>query len=161
MDLTVSVVVNASRQEVWDVITDIEHAADRISAIESVEVLERPETGMLGFKWKETRRMMGKTATETMWITRAVEYEFYETRAESHGAVYTSRISLEEHGESTRLSMRFHGQPVKMSAKIFTACLGFLFVGGMRQALNRELEDIKAAVEGETGRGATSAGPGP
>jgi len=148
MDLTVSVVVHASRQEVWDVVTDIEHAADRIEAIESVEVLERSETGMLGFKWKETRRMMGKTATETMWITGAAEPEFYETRAESHGAVYTSRIALEDQGAYTELSMRFHGQPVTAISRVFSACLGFLFVGGIRKALERDLEDIKAAVEG-------------
>lgn len=146
-----SIVIEASRQAVWDVVTDIEKAAERIEAIESVEVLHRPERGLVGFKWKEARRMMGKTATEVMWITGAVEPEFYETRAESHGAVYTSRIVLEEHGGATKLTMRFHGQPVTTTARIFTACLGFLFVGGMRKALNKDLEDIKAAVEGETG----------
>lgn len=150
MEVNASVFIEASRQAVWDVVTDIEKAADRIEAIESVEVLER-SGGLVGFTWKETRRMMGKTATEVMWITGAVEPEFYETRAESHGAVYTSRISLEEHGASTKLSMRFHGQPVTTTAKVFTACLGFLFVGGIRKALNKDLEDIKAAVEGGTG----------
>ncbi|MDZ7789872.1 MAG: c-type cytochrome domain-containing protein [Xanthomonadales bacterium] len=79
------------KRPVWDVVTDIEHAAERIEAIESVEVLERPE--------------------------------------------------------STILTIRFQGRPVTAMAKVFTACLGFLFVGGMRKALARDLEDIKAAVE--------------
>lgn len=149
MKVETSVVIQAPRQVVWDVVTDIEHAAERIEAIESVEVLERPESGLVGFKWKEARRMMGKTATEVMWITEAVEPVFYETRAESHGAVYTSRISLEEQGESTKLTMRFQGRPVTTMAKVFTACLGFLFTGGMRKALTRDLEDIKGTVEGE------------
>lgn len=77
--------------------------------------------------------MMGKTATETMWITGAAEPEFYETRAESHGAVYTSRIAIEDQGVSTKLRMRFQGQPVTAISRIFSACLGFLFVGGMGQ----------------------------
>lgn len=149
MDVNAFVIIEASRQAVWDVVTDIEKAAHRIDAIESVEVLERAE-GLVGFKWRETRRMMGKSATEVMWVTAAVEPEFYETRAESHGAVYTSRISLEEHGASTKLTMRFHSQPVTTTAKVFSACLGFLFMGGIRKALRKDLEDIKAAVEGGT-----------
>lgn len=149
MEVQASVEIQAPRQEVWEVITDIEKAADRIEAIESVEVLERPQSGLVGLKWQETRRMMGKSATEVMWITEAAEPEFYVTRAESHGAVYTARISLQDQGESTQLTMQFQGQPVTTMAKIFSACLGFLFVGGMRKALHKDLEDIKAAVESE------------
>ncbi|NOT09859.1 MAG: SRPBCC family protein [Gemmatimonadales bacterium] len=150
MQITTSVIIQAPKEAVWKAVTDIENAAKRISAIESVEVLEKPERGMVGFKWKETRTMMGKTATEIMWVTEAVELEFYRTRAESHGAIYICGIELKESGGATELTMRFDGQPVTLFAKVFWACLGFMFVGATKKALNKDLQDIKAYVEGKS-----------
>jgi carbon monoxide dehydrogenase subunit G len=150
MEIATSVIIQAPKEAVWGTVPDIENAAKRISAIESVEVLEKPKRGMVGFKWKETRTMMGKTATEIMWVTEAVEQEFYKTRAESHGAIYTSSIELKEKNGETELTMRFNGQPVTLFAKIFSACLGFMFVGASKKALNKDLQDIKAAVEGKS-----------
>lgn len=152
MEIASSVIIHAPREVVWRAVTDIENAAKRISAIESVEVLEKPQRGMVGFKWKETRTMMGKTATEVMWVTDAVEPEFYKTRAESHASIYTSSIELKEKGGATELTMRFDGQPVTPLARVFWACLGFMFVGATRKALSRDLLDIKAAVEGKSDR---------
>jgi len=147
MEIEVKTNIHADRESVWKTVTDIENAAQTISGIEKVEVLEKPKTGFVGFKWTETRTMFGKTATETMWITDAVEPEFYKTRAESHGAIYVSTIEIKEKGGETELTMRFSGTPVALSAKIFWAVLGFLFVGATRKALSKDLADIKAAVE--------------
>ena len=96
MEVATSVLIQAPRAAVWKRITDIEHAPQTISGIEKVEILERPASGLVGLKWKETRTMFGKTATETMWITDAVEPEFYKTRAESHGAIYVGSLELAE-----------------------------------------------------------------
>jgi len=153
MEVVTSVHIQAPREVVWRMVTDIENAAERINAIENVEVLEKPEQGMVGFKWKETRTMMGKTATEIMWVTEAVEPEFYKTRAESHGAIYMSSIELREKAGTTELTMRFDGKPTTLVAKICWTCLGFLFAGATRKALSRDLEDIKAAVEDSAGQG--------
>lgn len=148
MNITTSVQIQAPRETVWEVVADIENAAERISAIESIQVLERPTQGMVGFKWKETRTMMGKTATEIMWVTDANEPEFYTVRAESHGAIYTSRIELKEIPEGTELTMDFDGKPITLTAKVFSFLLGFLFVSATKKALKKDLEDIKAAAEG-------------
>ena len=88
MIVEAQVAINVSREAVWARITDIEHAATTISSIEKVEILERPKTGLVGLKWRETRKLFGKTATETMWITDAVENESYKTGTESHGFRY-------------------------------------------------------------------------
>ena len=96
----------------------IEGAADAIRGIEKVEVLERPDTGLVGLKWRETRTLFGKTATEVMWITDAVESEFYQTRAESHGSVYVSRLSIAEGESGVTLTMGFEGTPQTAAAKL-------------------------------------------
>lgn len=67
--------IAASRERVWRVIADIDGAAERIRGIESIQVLERPASGLVGLKWRETRTLFGKTASEVMWIIEAVEKE--------------------------------------------------------------------------------------
>jgi len=52
---------------VWSVVTDIERAAENIPAIKSVEILDGPRTGK-GLRWRETRVMFGREATEVMEI---------------------------------------------------------------------------------------------
>jgi carbon monoxide dehydrogenase subunit G len=150
MELEVKTLIQAPPEIVWKTVTDIDNAAKTIAGIESVEVLQRPASGIVGLKWKETRTLFGKTAQETMWITDASEPEFYKTRAESHGSIYVSTIGLKEKDGGTELSMRFSGQPVTLSAKFFLAALGFLFKGATKKALAKDLQDIKAAVEGKT-----------
>ena len=147
MDVATSVLIHAPRAAVWKRITDIEHAAGTISGIEKIEILERPASGVVGLKWKETRKMFGKTATETMWITDALEPEYYKTRAESHGAVYVASLELGEKAGGTELTMRFSGEAVKTSAKVMWTLTGWMFRGAMQKACGKDLSDIKAAVE--------------
>ena len=85
MIVEAKVTINASRAAVWTAITNIENAAKFISGIEKIEVVEKPATGLVGFKWRETRMYFGKPATVEIWITDAAENEFYKTRAESDG----------------------------------------------------------------------------
>ena len=154
MEVATSVLIHAPRAVVWERITDIEHAARTIRAIEKVEILERPASGLVGLKWKETRTMFGKTATEIMWITDALEPEFYETRAESHGAIYAASLELAEKAGGTELTMRFSGEAVSTSARLMWILMGWMFKGAMRKACGKDLSDIKAAVEGKQERSA-------
>ena len=74
MQFKMRVPVKASKQEVWKSITDFETAADRISGIDEIEILNKPAEGLVGLKWKETRTMFGKTATETMTNEMTAKY---------------------------------------------------------------------------------------
>jgi len=149
MKLTVETDVRAAPEAVWRIVADIENAASTVEAIESVEVLE-PARGpsLVGLKWRETRTMFGKQATEVMWVTDARDGSHYETRAESHGAVYRSRVAVDPDADGARLSMTFQAQPVTLGAKVMWGVTGFLFKGATRKALAKDLADIKAAAEG-------------
>lgn len=147
MEFKTSIRIKASQEKVWSIISDIENSKDNISAIESIEVLEPPTEGLLGLKWKETRTMFGKQATEIMWITDTTENEFYQTRAESHGAIYISRLWLSPQDNDTLLTMSFQGTPQTFGAKFLSAVLGWMFKGATVKALNKDLEDIKVAAE--------------
>ena len=141
------VVIAAPRETVWSVVTDIQGAAATIKAIEKVAVLDTPPRGLVGLKWRETRTMFGKQATEVMWITAAEENSHYETRAESHGSIYRTRVLLAGRDGSTVLRMEFEGTPVKLGAKLAWGVMGFMLKGATRKALQKDLDDIKQAIE--------------
>ena len=62
MNLSVSEHINAPRERIWNVITDFDTWSDTISGIIAVEVIDKPESGVVGLKWRETRMMFGKEA---------------------------------------------------------------------------------------------------
>ena len=147
MQVEVKTEINAKPEDIWKVTTDLANSDKFISGIEKVEILEKPKSGFIGTKWKETRTLFGKTATEVMWITDAVENSHYDVRAESHGAIYESTISLTPKGDSTVLAMKFKGTPVKLGAKIMTVLMGWRFKGATVKALQKDMDNIKGYIE--------------
>jgi hypothetical protein len=151
MIVEAQVTINGSKAAIWAVITNIENASNTIGSIQKVEVLEKPEHGLVGFKWRETRTLFGKTATEEMWITDAAQNEFYKTRAESHGFIYTCTLSISAHNGSSSLTMTHDSRPQGFVAKLLSFPMGLLFKGIMKKVLLQDLNDIRVAVEHQGG----------
>jgi len=148
MQARVSVSIRAPRKRVWDIVSNIQDAGATVKAIEKIEILHNPTAGLIGLKWRETRTMFGKQATEVMWITSAEDQAFYETRAESHGMVYTTRVALDDApGGGTMLSMDFAGEPQTFGAKVMGLVFSALMKGSMRKAIAKDLDDVRAAAE--------------
>ncbi len=147
MTVTATELIESPRHRVWEIITDIDNAATTISAITDLKIVERPKQGIIGLKWEETRMMFGKSATETLWISAAKEFEWYETTAKNCGAIYNSKLSLVDKNGGTELSMSFSATPVTFAARLMS-WLGFLFNGTIRKAFQQDLLDIKRRAEG-------------
>lgn len=146
MKIAVSEEIDAPRERVWNIVTDIDSWADTISGIVSVDVINRPASGVIDLKWRETRVLFGKEAIETMWITAAEENRWYETRAENHGAIYTTRISLDDSQGKTLLTMAFSSRPTTIVSRLM-AFMGYLFRSTMRKMIKQDLVDIRRASE--------------
>ena len=150
MIVEVQVTINGSKAAVWAVITNIEHASEIISGIEKIEVIEKPASGLVGLKWRETRILFGKPATADKWITDAAENEFYKTRAEDNGFVFLSTTSISESsGGSIILTSSHDSQPQSFVKRLLSIPMGLLFKGVAKKALQHDLNDIKSAVEQE------------
>lgn len=147
MEIKAQVLIDATKENVWNVITDIEGSVNTIGGIEKIEILETHPDSILGLKWRETRTMFGQTATEVMWITEAVENEYYTTRAESHGAIYKTELHLSENEKSIQLSMVFTAEYVSWKAKLLALIWWLPLTHSMKKAIQKDLEDIKQAVE--------------
>ena len=147
MNVEAQVTINGSKAAVWAAITNIEHASEIISGIENIEVVEKPATGLVGLRWRETRILFGKPATAKKWITDAVENEFYKTRAEDGGFVFITTMRLSESSGGITLTSVHESNPQTIVAKFMAIPMGLFFKGVAKKAVLQDLNDIKSAVE--------------
>lgn len=147
MQVSTQIKINSTKEKVWQVIADIENSVNVISGITKIEIINPPGENLVGLKWKETRVMFGKEADEIMWVTHGEEYNYYQTRAESHGAIYRTRLTIRKVEDGVILRMSFDGQGTGLMAKIISGVFGGLMKKSMLKALDEDLKDIKKAAE--------------
>ena len=147
MIVEAQVTINGSRAAIWAAITDIEHASAVISGIENIAIIEKPASGLVGLRWRETRMLFGKPATVEKWITDAAENEFYTTRAEDGGFVFLTTNSISESSGRLTLTSGHDSQPQSLVAKLLSIPMGLLFKGVAKKVVLQDLHDIKTAVE--------------
>ena len=146
MIVEAQVTINGTKAAVWAAITNIGDAAEIISGIEKIEILEKPVKGLVGLRWRETRMYFGKPATVEKRITDAAENESYKTRAESDGYLFLSTLRISESSGAMTLTSAHETRPQGVVAKLKSIPMVF-FKGMIRKALLQDLNDIKSAVE--------------
>lgn len=144
---SVSRTVEAPVDRLWALSTDLEHWPEVIPAIQRVEVLEGDEFAA-GLKWRETRKMMGREASEVMWLTSVDPGRGYVAEADGPGVRYVSKWQFEPQGaDRTTVTMTFEGHPTGAASKVFMAVAGGLTMRSVSKALRNDLDDLAAAAE--------------
>jgi uncharacterized membrane protein len=144
-----SIEIAAPRARVFEVFTDIPNAAEMLDGINSIEVLSDEGDFGEGFRWRETRTMFRKEATEEMWVTKFDAPASYTVEAESHGTHYRSVYAFEpadDNNESTWVDLTFEGRPVSTAAKLMSPFAVF-FKSATSKAFRKDLAQLKAACE--------------
>lgn len=149
MIVEAQVTITGSKAAVWAAITNIERAAEIISGIEKIEVVEKPASGLVGLKWREIRMLFGKPATVEKWITEAKENEFYKTRAEDSGFLFLTTNRISEGSGGVTLTGIHETKPQGFAATLKSLPM-FFFKGVIKKAILQDLNDIKKAVEHAT-----------
>jgi uncharacterized protein YndB with AHSA1/START domain len=152
--LTVEQRIEAPPHRVFEIFTDLEHAADRIKGIQHLEVLTDGPVGV-GTRFRETRKMFGKEATEEMEITAFEPPESYTTEAESHGSHYTAvfRFVPEDDGRATRVRFVFDARPLTLLAKVLGFLTASLAKNSLRKVMTEDLRDLARHAESSAGGG--------
>lgn len=145
MRISVETEIAAPRETVYDIVTSIARWPQIMSAIEGVEIVT-PGPVRAGTRFRETRRMFGREATEEMTVAELDPPGRFVLTAENHGTRYRADHILEAVPRGTKLTMRFEGTPVTLWARLF-APMGFLMIGAVRGQLASDLADIKRAAE--------------
>ncbi|MDA1062542.1 MAG: SRPBCC family protein [Chloroflexi bacterium] len=153
-ELSVSREIAAPAASTWEIATDLDHAAEVVSGIRSIARLDGGAGFGVGTRWRETRRMFGREATEEMEVAALDPGRSYTVEASSRGMQYRSVLSVEplDAGRS-RITMRFGSEAQGWAARASAATLGRLFEGSLRKALRGDLDDIARAAESRTQSG--------
>lgn len=142
---TISTEIVAPREIVFAVISDLAHAAENISAIKKLEMLDDKPVGV-GTKFRETRVMMGREATEVLQITAFYPPNGYTVEADSCGAHYQATYRLTPTENGTKLDVEFDCRATSLFAKLLTP-LSMLMLGPMKKCIAADLADIKRVAE--------------
>lgn len=138
--------VPAPRDEVWAAFTDLQAMPSMISGITRVEPLDGHDTIVEGARWRETRTMFGREATEEMEAVEVVDGERYVVEAESAGTRYRSTFSFHDAGQGmTNVTMSFSGEPQTLAAKIMGKITGPIGRRAVQRAIEQDLEDVAAS----------------
>jgi carbon monoxide dehydrogenase subunit G len=143
----------AEPAEVWAVLTDVERFSKVLTSVDLVERVSG--TGFeVGTRWRETRRMFGKSATEEMWVAEVEAPSRIVVHAESKGTRYETVFDLTPSSLGTRLSVTFGAETSEASAgqKLSWALMGPLGAKATKSALEQDLADIARAVESNSRR---------
>lgn len=140
--------IQASPESVWAVITDIPASAATLSGVESVQLLTDGPYGE-GTRWRETRKMLGRSETVEMWVESVEPGRSTVVKALQGGADYTTRFSLSPRDGGTDLTLTFGAEILKPTAasRVMMALFGKLGMSVTRKALAKDLADIAAKAE--------------
>lgn len=144
--ITCSISINATPQAVFAACTDFANAPERIKGIVRVEMLTEGPVA-LGTKFKETRVMFKREATETMEVTAFEPPHRFQISAGSCGAEFHSEFKITPEGNGSRVDVTMITKPISFFAKLMSP-LGFLMAGTMKKCLQDDLEGIKKHLEG-------------
>jgi len=133
-------------EEVFAAFTDLRSAPERVGGIERIEVLTGGETGE-GTRFRETRKMFGKEATEELTFTEFDPGRSYTLSAESCGTEFSTRFRFSAEDGGTRVQVETRSRPVTFAAKLLSP-LGWLMARPMCKAFERDLDDLKSSIEG-------------
>jgi uncharacterized protein YndB with AHSA1/START domain len=143
--VTVVTQVAAPVERVFDVFTDLEHAAERVSNIQEIEVLT---TGgfELGTRWLETREVLGQMDSAEMEVTAFERNRTYTITHHKAGTRIDTVFTFEPFEDSTKVRIEFvlesHGLPPGLLAP-----LGWAIAGKVRDVISRDLADLKDSLQ--------------
>ena len=137
--------IAAPAADVFAKLTDLASASETISAIRRIEILtDGPVT--VGTRFRETRVMFGREATEEMEISALDPPRRFALRAESCGCRFQSEFRLEPAGGGTRVVMVIESEPLTFVARVLSVLMRPM-MKPMAKACAKDLDDLAAAVE--------------
>lgn len=147
MNITVTKHIDAPPHLVFDMLSDFENAPQRVEGIQRVEMLTDGPVGV-GTRFRETRTMMKREATEELAITEFDRPRHYAVEADSCGCHFRTDVRVSGESGGSRVEMVTTSRATTLLAKLMTP-LGVMMAGTMRKCLEADLDDVKRAAEQE------------
>lgn len=140
--------IDASPESVWAVLTDLDHAAETLTGVTRIERVAGSGY-RVGTRWRETRRMMGKEATEEMWVSEVDERRRTVVEAHSAGTAYRTVFDLVGRDGRTHLTMTFAADTgdASLATKLMSVLFGPLGRRVTQRVMAQDMQDIARRAE--------------
>jgi hypothetical protein len=145
MTVTVATEIAAPLDRVFEVFTDLEHSAERVSNIRKIEMLTVGGF-RLGTRWRETREVLGRLDSAEMEVTSFELSRTYTITHHKAGARIGAVFTFEPVDGGTKVQVEFglgsHGLPPGALAPVRWA-----ISERVQDILNHDLADLKGFIE--------------
>ena len=152
MEIEVRRATSADPGDVWAVLTDLEGSVATLSGVTAVDRLDDGDDFGVGTRWRETRVLLGREASEELVVTAVEEGRSYTVEADSRGTHYTSQVRVAPADGGSTISMTFAAEQEGRLGRVLARTVGRAFEGATRKALEQDLEDVAAAAEARADR---------
>ena len=139
--------IDAPVDTVFRYATDLANASKRIRGIKKLEVLT-PGPIRVGTRFKETRIMFKREASEVMEITALDAPRSYVVGCENHGCRYRTEFTFSPDRSGTNVSMYFGAEPLTFMTRIMSLLMKPMMKSCLKE-MGKDLDDLKAAIEGD------------
>jgi len=141
--------IAAPPERVWEILANPESLPGVIDSVTSVERLDDNEGFVVGTRWRETRRVLGRQASQEIEAVAIESRRSFVTEAESNGTRYTTVHTLEPVGNGTLLTVTFTGTPLTALSRVVSAVTTPIFRSATRKAIESDVAALAAAAERE------------
>lgn len=148
---------NHPQDQVWSALSDFATAPERISGITEIEMLTPGPVGK-GTRFRESRLVMKKKATETMEVTEWNPPHSYTLDCRSCGCQYRFTVSCRTDGSGTGVELSFDATPLTFMARVMSFLMGRMMKGMCLKAFTKDMDDVRTWLDS---RGASAASPQP
>lgn len=140
--ITVTRVIDAPLDVVFRTVADIREFSKAVPHIVNVEFVSAVQSGV-GTRFRETRRMKGKEATEEFEVTEYVENERVRIVTDSHGTVWDSVFSVAPEDGGTGLTLTMDARAYKLLPRLMNP----LIKGMIHRAVGEDMDLVKQYCE--------------
>lgn len=143
--IELSTQINAPVDRVFDLFTDFERMSERVPQIKRLEVLTEGPVGK-GTRFRETRVMFGKEATETLEVTDFQPGRRCAIGCDTCGSRFETVFTFRPQGGGTLVEQVTTCTPLTFMAKVMTP-LSLMMMGPMKKAMQGDLDTMKRVAE--------------
>lgn len=143
--ISVERLIDAPPERVFLAASDFAGAPGRIKGIVKVEVLTNGPVGK-GTRFRETRKFLGREASEEMEVIEFEPPRRYLLGAESHGCRYRTEFAFVPTAAGTTVRMTFGAEPLTFFSKVMTVLMRPL-MKKMVSMCAKDLDDLKSHLE--------------
>ena len=143
--VTVATEIAAPVERVFEVFTDLEHSAARVTNIRKIELLT-VGSFRLGTRWLETREMLGREDTAEMETTAYERYRTFTITHHKAGARIDAVFTFTPDGDRTTVRVEFDLQSSGLPPGTL-APVRWAIADKVRDVIGHDLANLKDFIE--------------